>query len=350
MNFKEIKELPNDGYKIASSLCGVINKNIIVGGGYGYIKPLSEGGEMILSSKIRLLTENNGEWILHDEVEVKHEGQKIGFCKGASFVLGDKLYYLAGITSDDNETICSSSVIEVSINNNKISYKFLKDILPFSGEVLGTKYNDDIFLICRNKNFLIKINNSNFDIIENFLNFTGNISGSLPISPKRDVLYLIGGYVPYVGDVPDSNYFIDNRIIIFKNGQIKEIQLKNIENNPVVFLGSSIIAVDYENILIIGGVNKKIFLEDQFNLATLRGKKLEIFKRKYFNKSEKEFKYNNKLLWINLNSLNVLPLFEFNNGYSSNPRFVNIDSNFYIIDGEIKPGIHLSKPIKFEFK
>lgn len=350
MNFKEIRELPDDGFKVAASLYGVVDEKIIVGGGSGFIKPLCDGGPKCLSSKVRLLEEKNDDWLVLDEIEIKVDNKHVGFCNGASYVVNNKIYYFAGLISVDGKISNSSSIIEISVINNKLNYKFLNDVLPFSGEVAGTKYNDDYFIICGKKNYLINIKDSEFFVTENFINPKVDISGALPISPKRDILYLIGGYVPYDENMPDSNYFSENRMLVFEKGEIREIQLKNIENNPAVFLGSSIIAVDYENLLIVGGVNKKIFLDAVFNLSTLKGFELDKFKKEYFNMTEKEFSFNNKLLWINLKSLNVLTLYEFNQGYAGNPAFVNIGNTFYILNGEVKAGVRLVKPVKFEFK
>ena len=94
MKYVELKEMPNEGFKVAASMYGVLDNKIIVGGGSGFVKPLAEGGPKLLSNTIRLLSENKGEWIVHDEIKIFEKSLPYKFCNCSAYGIWQKLEYI----------------------------------------------------------------------------------------------------------------------------------------------------------------------------------------------------------------------------------------------------------------
>lgn len=348
MKYTELKELPNDGFKIAASMYGVLDNKFIIGGGSGFIKPLAEGGPKLLSNTIRLLSENNGEWIVHQEVKVFKDGLPYKFCNGASIVYDNKLYYFAGLKIEDEGSIVpSADIIEVEIINGKINWKIYRDILPFQGETTGTLFENKFILICGNTSYEVSFEDPNFTCKKNAFDTEDDVNGTLVSTTENGYLYLIGGYKPFEANNPDSNKFLETKISRFTGFSFETRELKNLTNESCVFFGGSCLPYDKNHILVIGGVNKEKFIDAIYNLSVLKDEALKTFKDHYFNMSEEEFGFNKKLLLVDVVTKKVISIGTFPHGFAGNPAFVKLNNTYYILNSEIKAGVRLENPIKF---
>lgn len=350
MEYIELNKIPNYEFNVTGTLYGVLNNKIVLGGGSGFIVPLSEGGIKILNNTIKLLKIEKNQWIIEDEIEVELNYSKYGFSNGASIVINENtIYYFAGLKSYNGEISNSKDIIEVKILDGKITYKIFENILPFDGESIGIYHQNIAYILSSNNlykvNFEYSINNKNKFIFSK-ININENINGSILFSDSKNI-YILGGYKPYdSNDVSNSNFFYENRIIKISNNIAYKSKIKTFDKNPPTFLGSSVIKITNDKVMIIGGVNKKIFLDAIYNLSILKDNELEIYKKKYFNMIEEEFNFNKEVFLLDLNNFKLESLGEINHGLAGNPAIIKYNNDFYILNGEIKPGVRLNKPIR----
>lgn len=352
MKYVELSPLPNDGYFVASNFYGILEGKILIGGGSGFIKPLAEGGPKLLSNSIRLITESNTNWEIHDQTSVEHHNEKYGFSNGASIVGNKAIYFVGGIKNSGDKIIDSSDIIKVWIHDSKIKYKIYENVLPFQGETSGIKISfNKAFISNKNNAYLMRIEkDDNGKEIFNITKIaTPNtlINGSLFASDGKKV-YIMGGYKSFQKDDNNSNKFLVNNFSVWDDAKIENEKLVNFKDDPCTFLGSSALLQNENHVLIVGGVNEQMFTDAIKNLSTLTGEKLDSYKKTYFNKSVKEFNFNNKLISLNLMTSKLSVLGEFKNGFAGNPTFIKVDDYYYILTAEIKAGVRLGKPIKIE--
>lgn len=350
MEYVELNKLPNYDFDVTGTLTGVVDNKIIIGGGSGFIVPLSNGGNKILNNTIKLLSLENNEWIINDEIEILLNYSKYGFCNGTSIVVDENtIYYFGGLKSYNNEISNSKNIIEVKIVNGKISYKIYENILPFEGESIGTLYQGKAYILNNGELYKISLNdflNDKKEFSFSKIKISENINNALLFSNSKNI-FLLGGYKPYdQNNANDSNYFYENRIIKISNGVAYKSQIKSFENNPPVFLGASTIKIDDNKIMIVGGVNKEIFINAIYNLSILKNDELEIFKKKYFNMSEEEFNFNKEIFILDLNTFKLESLGLINHGLAGNPAILKYKNDIYVLNGETKAGTRLVKPIR----
>ncbi|MDE5545501.1 MAG: hypothetical protein K2I76_02725 [Malacoplasma sp.] len=351
MKFEKLEKLPNDGFYTAASLYGVIKNEILLGGGSGFTVPLAEGGAKHLSNSIRLIENSGKKWIIKDQIKVVNKNLDYKFCNGFSALIDNCIYYFGGLKIEGNGQIQESSdILKVWLNAGKIEYKIYENILPYKGEVTGTTYIDNkVFIICKNECFITKIIiDSDKDTFEtnkieskDFI-----VNGAIPCF-VNGLIYIIGGYIPFSKDNPNSNNFLETQLIKFDGASFVREKIENIEKDPCVFLGGSALTVG-NKVLIVGGVNKKCFQEAIHNLSTLKDNELAEYKKVYFNNSVEWFNFNKKLLSLDLDSKALHNIGEFDVGFAGNPSFIKIDSKYFILTSEIKAGVRLENPIKFE--
>lgn len=345
MKYTNLKPLPNDGYLVASNMFGVINNKILIGGGSGFIKPLAEGGSKLLSNSIRLIEETNGDWKVLDETKIVLNNNPYGFCNGTSISLNNVVYYIGGFKTENNGMVDSQDIIKVWVENNKLSFKVFENVLPFKGKTVGTRFEDNkAFIVNGNDAYIIDLSNDQFKSTKVELN-NHFINGTL-VAFDSENIYLFGGYKPFDKNNKDSNKFFYDNLFIWKDNQFKQTTIENFKDNPITFLDGE--AIYYKDkLLLIGGVNNKMFVDAVYNLSTLEGDKLQEYRKQYFNKSEKEFAFNNKLVSFDIKTNKLQTLLEFEHGFAGNPSFVHLNNSFYILTSEIKAGVRLNNPIKF---
>lgn len=350
MEYIELNKIPNYDFNVVGTLTGIIDNKIILGGGSGFLTPLSESGNKILNNTIKLLSLENNEWIINDEIEVELNYSKYGFCNGASIIVDENtIYYFGGLKFYNDEISNSKNIIEIKVFDGKISYKIYENILPFEGESTGIFHQGFGYVLCGGN--LYKINFNSFINNKNQFNFlkikiNENLNGSLLFSNSKNI-YLLGGYKPYdINSVSDSNLFYETRIIKITNNIAYKSRIKNFDKNPPVFLGSSSIMISNDKVMIVGGVNKDVFIDAMNNLSILENDELEIYKNKYFNMSENEFNFNKEIFLLDLNNFKIESLGMINHGLAGNPALVHYDNDIYILNGETKLGGRLVKPIR----
>lgn len=350
MEYIELNKIPNYDFNVTGTLTGVIDNKIVLGGGSGFVIPLSDGGNKVLNNTIKVLSIEKNEWIIHDEVKLELNYSKYGFSNGASIIVDNNtMYYFGGLQFYNEEISNSRNIIEVKVFNGKISYKIYENILPFNGESLGTFYQENAYILSNGELYKISFNNS-FDDKRKFsfskIKIGEDISGSILFSNSKGV-YILGGYKQYdFNDANNSNLFYENRIIKISNNIAYKSKIKNFDKDPPVFLGASTLKISNSKIMIVGGVNKRVFIDAMYNFSILENNELNTYKNKYFKMSESEFKFNKEVFILDLNDFKLESLGLINHGLAGNPGLVKYNNDIYILNGETKPGIRLVKPIR----
>lgn len=215
-----------------------------------------------------------------------------------------------------------------------------------------------IACILGTNNKIVLIDFKNFDkaktfkIIKEHNEKKFNISGAQIAwnSINKKWLFL-DGYVNFnPSNLSNSNYFNLNQVLTFDNNNFVTFQISCYNKNSLTYLGSStLLDEESSNLLLVGGVNKIKFTKAVYQLSTLKGKELEKYKQKYFNFSFKYFNFNNRLDLINLKTNTLKTVLFLPYGLAGSPNFIKWKNSFYILSGELKPGVRLEKPLKIIF-
>lgn len=352
MEYVELNKIPNYDFDVTATLTGVLGNKIVLGGGCGFTTPLINGGTKVLDTKIRLLELKHDEWFLLDEVELELNYSKYGFSNGASFVIDENtMYYFGGLKFVDGKVLNSKDVIEIKVIGKTLNYIIHENVLPFEGEVSGTLNQGYGYILSADN--LYKINFNDFVHENDFKEFhfskigiSENINGALIFSNSTGV-YLLGGYKPYDGlDINRSNLFYESRIIKVKNNLAYKSSIKNFETDPPIFFGSTALNMGNNKIMIIGGVNKDVFLNAILNFSILKDEELNAYKKKYFGMSADEFKFNKEIFILDLNTFKLETLGAISHGLAGTPSIIKYNNRYYILNGETKAGVRLTKPLK----
>lgn len=355
-NIKKLPALPNPGYVTCANWSCVIDNKILFGGGSGFINPLAKGGSKVLDNTIWLLDFVKNKWIIIAKHQLKIKGKNYGFCNGVSLkISNNKTVYIGGFKQVNNIISNSSDILICEWKNNKLNFKIFENVLPISGEMIGAINDQMIACVSGSDNKIVLIDFKSdstlkpFKIIKTHIEKTFNINGAqISWNPIDKKWLFFGGYVSFnKNDISNSNYFNLNQVLAFDNDNFVAFKLANFRKNPLTYLGSSILLDEnFYNLLLIGGVNKTKFTKAVYQLSTLKNEKLIRYKQKYFNFSFKYFNFNNRLTLINLKSKTLKTLLILPFGLAGNPNFIKWKNSFYILSGELKPGVRLKEPLK----
>lgn len=360
INIKTLPALPNPGYVTCANWSCVIDNQILFGGGSGFIRPLAKGGSKVLNNKIWMLDFIKNKWTIIDEYQVKIKNKNYGFCNGVSLkISNNKTAFIGGLKQVDNIISNSSDILICEWKNNKLNLKIFENVLPIDGEMVGAINNQMIACILgtNNKIVLIDFNKGNnskpFEIIKIHNEKKFNVSGAQVTWNPIDKKWLfLGGYVNFnSNDLLNSNYFNLDQVLTFDNNNFDTFKVSNFKINSLTYLGSSIILDENSsNLLLVGGVNKIKFTKAVNQLSTLKNKELSNYKKRYFNFTLKYFCFNKRIVLINLKSRTLKTILFLPYGLAGNPNFIKWKNSFYILSGELKPGVRLKKPLKIIFK
>ena len=163
-----------------------------------------------------------------------------------------------------------------------------------------------------------------------------------PVCAAQDgKLYVWGGFST-AGEGREATLSVDGYVYIPNTKEWKQVVTPTDETGTPVSLGGGVaLPLGKDAILCAGGVNKDIFLQ------ALQG----IHKGKeYLSRPVEWYQFNRKLLKYDVKTDRWSCLGDYEQGARAGAAMVNDGSSYYIINGELKPGIRTKdiNRIKFE--
>ena len=326
-------KLPNQkGYKenigVAGVLYGKINDYIIVGGGANFPeKSVLEGGSKKTYPDVYLLKVNEDKIEFLDQIQLPFE-----IAYGSSVSTKDGIYYIGGSTNKEN----ANDITLFTVESGKLKYKKIGD-LPFSfSDGIAVEHNNILYIGFGKQDG--KPNNRfiSFDLKTNFIKELNTIKDNSVRNQaiaqvlNNDIYLFSGG-----GDTINTDGYKYN---IDKNSwqKVSDVML---DNKKISLYGATSIKLNDDELLVIGGFDKKIYDNAVKNLNTLKDEELQAFRQKYFTADPYKFNWNKEILIYNAKEDKWKTIGKVPFDAPCGAGLIFINNKIICINGEIKPGV-----------
>lgn len=337
IKWKTAYELPaqfgfNENIGTAGLLYGVLDNDYIVaaGGANFPINSVLNGGPKVTHPDIYLLKENNGKLDLISHTKFPHE-----IAYGSSITTKDGIYYIGGAKDMDK----NDDIWFISKNENKLDIKKIAE-LPFTFQNGKALLKDNkIYIIAGKQGGKTSNEFYSFDLTTHETQKLANLPGE----PRaQEVAEILDGNI-YVFGGGNSKAFTDGYKYDFATKEWSKVANVEINGRHISLLGGNSIKLNNDEMLVIGGFNKKVWDDANYYLSNLKGDELKAYKENYFNTDPKDFKWNDDILVYNAKtnkwkSLGKLPF-----NAPCGEGLILINNKIISINGEIKPGVRTNR-------
>ncbi|WP_409997454.1 cyclically-permuted mutarotase family protein [Capnocytophaga sputigena] len=343
---------------VSASYAALIDDNLLVAGGCNFPDKLGfEGGKKVFYDEILLFNKTQNQW------------QTIGklpeaAAYGVSVAIPDGYLWIGGQTATNSLANC----YKVQYSKEKAltlnSFPALPEPLDnFSGASVGSK----VFVAGGNasgkaSNKVFYINTATDKEWKQLPDFPGDarVQPVLAAIEKDNdtLLYVLGGF--FGGDATKTPT-MGEKVLAFslKQQQWHEVALQENPNKEIFSLtGATALAIDNRYIACFGGVNHSLFINTITDLYHLgkdtsltdeqRKQKNYDYMSHYMTQPIAYYKFNQKCYLFDTHTkqwsvLNIQPDFA-----RAGATLVGTSSEFYLIQGELKPGVRSPKTYKLK--
>lgn len=324
------------GYKenigTAGLLYGVLNgKYIVAAGGANFpIKPVVEGGPKVTYSDIYLLKEEDGKLQLVSQTNFPHE-----IAYGSSITTKDGIYYVGGAKDSDK----NDDIWYLSMKDEKLDIKKVGE-LPFTfqnGQAVMN--NDKIYIIAGKQDGKASNGFYEYDLKTNKCTKLADVPGE---TRTQEVAQILNGEL-YIFGGGNSKAFTDGYKYNFNTEKWTKVADVKVNGEEISVLGGNSIKLNENEMVVIGGFNKKVWDDANHYLSTLKGEELKNYKAKYFGTDPKDFNWNDQILLYNAKENSWKSLGEVPFDAPCGEGLILLDGKIISINGEIKPGVRTSR-------
>ena len=343
---------------VSAAYAALIDDNLLVAGGCNFPDKLGfEGGKKVFYDEILLFNKTQNQW------------QTIGklpeaAAYGVSVAIPDGYLWIGGQTATNSLANC----YKVQYSKEKAltlnSFPALPEPLDnFSGASVGSK----VFVAGGNasgkaSNKVFYINTATDKEWKQLPDFPGDarVQPVLAAIEKDNdtLLYVLGGF--FGGDATKTPT-MGEKVLAFslKQQQWHEVALQENPNKEIFSLtGATALAIDNRYIACFGGVNHSLFINTITDLYHLgkdtsltdeqRKQKNYDYMSHYMTQPIAYYKFNQKCYLFDTHTkqwsvLNIQPDFA-----RAGATLVGTSSEFYLIQGELKPGVRSPKTYKLK--
>ena len=343
---------------VSASYAALIDDNLLVAGGCNFPDKLGfEGGKKVFYDEILLFNKTQNQW------------QTIGklpeaAAYGVSVAIPDGYLWIGGQTATNSLANC----YKVQYSKEKAltlnSFPALPEPLDnFSGASVGSK----VFVAGGNasgkaSNKVFYINTATDKEWKQLPDFPGDarVQPVLAAIEKDNdtLLYVLGGF--FGGDATKTPT-MGEKVLAFslKQQQWQEVALQENPNKEIFSLtGATALAIDNRYIACFGGVNHSLFINTITDLYHLgkdtsltdeqRKQKNYDYMSHYMTQPIAYYKFNQECYLFDTHTkqwsvLNIQPDFA-----RAGATLVGTPSEFYLIQGELKPGVRSPKTYKLK--
>jgi len=338
-------QLPTpDGFTKSIGISGAysafLGDYLIVAGGANFPKghPFFEQGKKQFYSDIFVFDVSSAQMNL---VSRGHLPIKAGH--GATVVVDNSLYFVGG----KNNKQAFDSIIKLTLDKDKRPVTEFIGKLPFTWESGGAAWKDNALYVFAGKqngqlsSQVCKYSFSRQTCIDS--QHTPSVPGlnraDFPAIHHHGHFYIFGGLNLAAGK--EHYVLTDVHRFDFSTSTWKRLAPINLDKKPFSVVGGSVASVSHNKLVLLGGVNRKIFNNAIDKLTSLKGDALTDFKKQYFSLSKEDVDFSrHQLIYdIHKNSWHVLTeKVPFIGG--AGPLTVSQQgNNIYWISGEVKPVI-----------
>jgi cyclically-permuted mutarotase family protein len=262
---------------------------------------------------------------------------------GAAVVVDNSIYLVGG----KNNELAFDSIIKLTLDKNKKPITEVIGKLPFSWDSGGAAWQNNALYVFAGKqngqvsNQVCKYSFNSQTCIDN--QHTPSVPGlnrsDFPSVHYKEQFYIFGGLNLAAGK--DNFALTDVHRFNFNASQWQTLAPITVDKKPFSVAGGSVASINNNQLVLLGGVNRKVFNNAILQLTTLKGKALAEFKQHYFTLTKEEINFSRHQVIYDMdgNSWHTLTdKVPFIGG--AGPLTVSQKGNeIYWISGEVKPVI-----------
>lgn len=318
---------------VAGVLSGVLeNKYIVVGGGANFpFEPTAVGGPKKTYSDIYLLEAKGSKLNTIEHINWINE---IGY--GSSVTTKDGVYYVGGSTNPEGD----NDILLLKIVEGKLKVEKIGD-LPFTLQNGGAvENNGKLYIFAGKQNGKATNKLWSYDLTTKEAKELAPIPGEA--ERTQPVGQILNGEL-YVFSGGSSKAYTDGYKYNFITNEWTKVASVELDGKGISLLGANSVKLNDSEMMVIGGFNKEVWDDANYNLSTLKGKKLDEYKAGYFGADPHEFNWNKNILVYNATKNEWRTLGEIPFNAPCGEGLVLINDKVYSINGEIKPGVRTDR-------
>ncbi|WP_300356615.1 cyclically-permuted mutarotase family protein [Fusobacterium sp.] len=317
---------------VAGVLSGVLNdKYVLVGGGANFpYEPVAKGGAKQSYSDVYLLQEKDGKLEVMEQINLENE---IGY--GSSVTTKDGVYYIGGSSNQEAD----NDILFFSMVDGKLAVKNVGE-LPFTLQNgVAVEKDGKLYVLAGKQNGVASDKMISYDLETKEV----KVLASIPGGPRTQAVAQILNGELYVFSGGTSVAYTDGYKYNFKDNTWTEVAPVKVNGKEISLLGANSVKLNDKEMLVIGGFNKAVWDDANKNLGSLKGKKLDDYKAKYFGADPYEFNWNREILVYNAETNSWSTMGEVTFDAPCGAGLSVIGNKIYSINGEIKPGIRTDR-------
>lgn len=317
---------------VAGVLSGVLNdKYVLVGGGANFpYEPVAKGGAKQSYSDVYLLQEKDGKLEVMEQINLENE---IGY--GSSVTTKDGVYYIGGSSNQEAD----NDILFFSMVDGKLAVKNVGE-LPFTLQNgVAVEKDGKLYVLAGKQNGVASDKMISYDLETKEV----KVLASIPGGPRTQAVAQILNGELYVFSGGTSVAYTDGYKYSFKDNTWTEVAPVKVNGKEISLLGANSVKLNDKEMLVIGGFNKAVWDDANKNLGSLKGKKLDDYKAKYFGADPYEFNWNREILVYNAETNSWTTMGEVTFDAPCGAGLSVIGNKIYSINGEIKPGIRTDR-------
>ena len=314
---------------VSALYAGTLNGQLVMAGGCNFPHvPVADGGKKVFYDGIFVAPLTEGV-----DLEWKQVGQlPEASAYGVTIATEKGLVCVGGNTADRS----LSDVFLLSLENGNVKTEMWPSLPVTIDNMAGALLGNVIYIVGGNVNGVPSSSMFSLDLADLAAGWKEEIAvpGNPRVQPvcaaQGGKLYVWGGFST-AGEGREATLSVDGYVYTPATKEWKQVATPVDETGTAVSLGGGVALPLGENaILCAGGVNKDIFLQ------ALQG----IHKGKeYLTRPVEWYQFNSKLLRYDVNENQWTCLGDYEQGARAGAAMVMDDSSYYIINGELKPGI-----------
>ena len=314
---------------VSALYAGVLDGQLIMAGGCNFPHvPVADGGKKVYYDGIYAAPLSGSTNLQWQEIGLLPEASAYG----VTIPTGKGLVCVGGNTADRS----LSEVFILSLQKGEVNMESLPSLPVTIDNMAGALLDDVIYIVGGNVNgvpssavYSLNLNNLAEGWKEE-VNVPGNPRVQPVCAAQGGKLYVWGGFST-AGEGREATLSVDGYVYTSSTKEWKQVATPTDESGTSVSLGGGVaLPLGEDAILCAGGVNKDIFLQ------ALQG----IHKGKeYLSRPVEWYQFNRKLLKYDTKEDKWTVLGDYEQGARAGAAMVSDGSSYYIINGELKPGI-----------
>ena len=314
---------------VSALYAGVLDGQLVMAGGCNFPHiPVADGGKKVFYDGIYTATLSDEATLEWNQVGLLPEASAYG----VTVSTGDRLICAGGNTAERS----LSDVFQLSLKEGMVQMDTLPSLPVTIDNMAGALLKNTLYIVGGNVNGVPSSNVYSLnlsDLSEGWkeeLPVPGNPRVQPVCAAQGGKLYVWGGFST-AGEGREATLSVDGYAYNPAAKEWKQVATPVDETGTPVSLGGGVaLSMGQDAVLCAGGVNKDIFLQ------ALQG----IHKGKeYLTRPVEWYQFNRKLLKYDTKADKWTVLGDFEQGARAGAALVSDGSSYYIINGELKPGI-----------